>query len=129
MLTALSSGYQRSHQLDEAFEKALDAFGEEVAFDGDPIKSLKRLSELDAVRILTIHKRKGMEFEKVVVLAAEEQFFRGEAALSEFFVAIFRAKNELVLTHHQGDRRARRPDEGADWIGLETALTDPEWHT
>jgi superfamily I DNA/RNA helicase len=53
------------------------------------------------VRILTIHKCKGLEFEKVVVLGVEEDLFWGDAdaAMSEFFVAISRAKKELVLTH------------------------------
>ena len=86
-------------------DAVLEAFGRELAVDGDPIGALKRLSELDAVRILTIHKCKGLEFEKVVVLGVEEELFWGDAARSEFFVAISRAKNELVLTH--ADFRAR----------------------
>ena len=73
--------------------------------DGDPVEALKRLFELDAVRILTIHKCKGLEFDKVVVLGVEEELFWGDAAMSEFFVAISRAKNELILTH--ADFRAR----------------------
>ena len=72
---------------------------------GDPVEALKRLSELDAVRILTIHKCKGLEFDKVVMLGVEEELFWGDAAMSEFFVAISRAKNELILTH--ADFRAR----------------------
>lgn len=54
-----------------------------------------------AVRFLTIHKCKGLEFEKVVVLGVEEELFWGAptAAISEFFVAVSRAKHHLVLTH------------------------------
>jgi superfamily I DNA/RNA helicase len=105
VLNALSPAYQQGTRLDDLIEDALDALGRELAVDGDPVEALKRLSELDAVRILTIHKCKGLEFEKVVVLGVEEELFWGDAATSEFFVGISRAKEELVLTHV--DFRAR----------------------
>ncbi len=105
VLNALSPGYQQGTRLDEVIEGALDALGRELAVDGDPVEALRRLSELDAVRILTIHKCKGLEFQKVIVLGVEEDLFWGSAATSEFFVAISRAKEELVLTHV--DFRAR----------------------
>jgi superfamily I DNA/RNA helicase len=99
VLTALSPAYQQGSWLDDVIENALEAFGRELAVDGDVAESLKRLSEIDAVRILTIHKCKGLEFSKVVVLGVEKELFWGDAALEEFFVAISRAKGELVLTH------------------------------
>jgi superfamily I DNA/RNA helicase len=105
VLNALSPAYQQGSRLDEVIEDALEAIGKELSVDGDPVEALKRLSELDAVRILTIHKCKGLEFEKVVVLGVEEELFWGDAATSEFFVAISRAKDELVFTH--ADFRAR----------------------
>lgn len=98
-LNALSPAYQQGERLDEVVEDALNAFGRELAVDSDPVEALKRLSELDAVRVLTIHKCKGLEFEKVVVLGVEEELFWGDAATSEFFVAISRAKDELALTY------------------------------
>lgn len=67
-----------------------------------------RLSEDDAVRILTIHKCKGLEFEKVVVFGVEEQLFwddRFDDKRAEFFVAISRAKHELILTWAQSRPR------------------------
>ena len=106
-LSALSPTYQQGSRLEDVIEDALAAFGKALIIDGNPVEALKRLSELDAVRILTIHKCKGLEFDKVVVLGVEEEFFWGDAtaAMSEFFVAISRAKNELILTH--ADFRAR----------------------
>jgi superfamily I DNA/RNA helicase len=77
---------------------ALIALGNELAAHGDATEALKHLSEIDAVRILTIHKCKGLEFETVVVLGVEEELFWGDAAAEEFFVAISRAKTELLLT-------------------------------
>lgn len=98
-LHALSPAYQQGARLDEVIEQAFAAFSAQLALDKEPVQAMKRLSELDAVRILTIHKSKGLEFEKVVVLGVERQFFRGAEARSEYFVAISRAKNELVLTY------------------------------
>ncbi|MFE4802003.1 3'-5' exonuclease [Streptomyces sp. NPDC056708] len=117
-LIALSVGYQQGTRLDEIIEQALDAFSRELALGGDPVRALQRLSEADAVRFLTVHKCKGLEFEKVVVLGVEEQLFWGTptAAISEFFVAISRAKRHLVLTHAKHRDRpegtTRRWDEG-----------------
>lgn len=100
-LSALSPAYQQGSRLDDMIRKALGSFQRELEVDGDPIGALDRLSEEDAVRILTVHKCKGLEFEKVIVLGVESQFFWGEddADLkAEFFVAVSRAKDELVLT-------------------------------
>lgn len=99
VLNALSPAYRQGSRLDDVIEDTLEAFGEELAVDGEPVEALKRLSELDAVRVLTIHKCKGLEFEKVVVLGVEEELFWGAEAMSEYFVAISRAKNDLILTH------------------------------
>jgi superfamily I DNA/RNA helicase len=100
VLTALSSGYQQGSRLDDLVDQTLDAFDQELAIDADAAKALRRLSEIHAVRFLTIHKCKGLEFQKVVVLGVERQLFWGDptAAISEFFVAISRAKQHLVLT-------------------------------
>jgi superfamily I DNA/RNA helicase len=107
VLISLSPAYQQGSRLDDLIEDALEAFGGELAVDGDEVDALKRLSDLHAVRILTIHKCKGLEFDKVVVLGVEEELFWGDpvVAMSEFFVAISRARNELILTHV--DFRAR----------------------
>ncbi|NEA29474.1 UvrD-helicase domain-containing protein [Actinomadura bangladeshensis] len=100
VLTALSPAYQQGTRLEDLIKQTVEAFGRELSVDADPIKSLRRLSELDAIRFLTIHKCKGLEFERVVVLGIERELFWGDptAAMSEFFVAISRAKQHLVLT-------------------------------
>lgn len=99
-LNALSPSYQQGTRLNDVIKEAAGAFKRELAIDGDPIAALDRLSEEDAIRILTVHKCKGLEFEKVVVFGVEPQFFWGNDndVKSEFFVAISRAKDELVLT-------------------------------
>jgi len=97
-LNALSPSYQQGARLNDVIKDAVKAFRRELAVDASPIAALDRLSEEDAVRILTVHKCKGLEFEKVIVLGVEKQFFWGSDVSAEFFVAISRAKDELVLT-------------------------------
>jgi superfamily I DNA/RNA helicase len=101
-LMAMSPTYQQGARLDVVLEEVLTAFEAELAAaSGDAGIALARLSDLDAVRILTIHKSKGLEFEKVIVQGVENELFWGNnrAELkSVFFVAISRAKKELVLT-------------------------------
>ncbi|WP_420364237.1 ATP-dependent helicase [Curtobacterium sp. L3-7] len=99
-LNALSPSYQQGDRLKHVIKEATGAFKRELAIDGDPIAALDRLSEEDAIRILTVHKCEGLEFEKVVVFGVEPQFFWGNDSdvKAEFFVAISRAKDELVLS-------------------------------
>lgn len=100
-LNALSPSYQHGSRINDVIKEAAGAFKRELAVDGNAVAALDRLSEDDAVRILTVHKCKGLEFEKVIVFGVEPQFFwgRNDADVkAEYFVAISRAKDELVLT-------------------------------
>lgn len=99
-LVALSPSYQQGQRLDEVIHQALDAFEQELSNCGDVVVALKRLSGKEAVRFLNIHKCKGLEFEKVIILGVENEMFWGDKSnsLAEYFVAVSRAKNHLVLT-------------------------------
>jgi len=115
-LNALSPSYQQGSRLDDIIKEAAGAFKRELTVDGDPVAALDRLSEGDAVRILTVHKCKGLEFEKVIVFGVEPQFFWGKKdadVKAEFFVAISRAKDELVLTTAR--HRAKPDGASAYW--------------
>ncbi|MCK7676817.1 ATP-dependent helicase [Corynebacterium sp. CCM 9186] len=112
-MSALSPEYQRGPRLAEIIAKTLDAFEYELKQGGGPVAALRRLSEEDAIRILTIHKCKGLEFEKVIVLGVEKELFWNKDPRenrAEFFVAISRAKHELILT---STATRQRPPEGA----------------
>jgi superfamily I DNA/RNA helicase len=101
-LNALSPAYQQGSRLREVVGQAFKAFSAELEVDGNPRMALERLSEVNAIRFLTIHKCKGLEFEKVIVLGVERELFwnrNSEENMSEFFVAISRAKDEIILTH------------------------------
>ena len=70
-----------------------------------------------SVKVLTIHKAKGLEFHTVIVLGVEGQTFWSEdedANRAEFFVAVSRAKQRLLLTvteEREKPRGAGRWDE------------------
>jgi superfamily I DNA/RNA helicase len=74
------------------------------SFDGkaDPLLGLKSVGGVDAVRILTIHKCKGLEFHTVIVQGVElETFWSRDREANEcaFFVAISRARKRLITTN------------------------------
>jgi superfamily I DNA/RNA helicase len=99
-LRALSADYERGERLQEVITQTHARIAELLAVDDDPVQALSRFSEDRAVRIMTIHKSKGLEFDTVVVLGVEMETFWGKAdeERSAFFVGISRAKRHLCLT-------------------------------
>ncbi len=101
VLVSLSPAYQHGEKLQKDIAGATRALQEAIAETGSEKDALARLSGLDAVRVLTIHKSKGLEFDKVVMLGVEEETYWGKNKRELrciFFVGISRAKTELVLT-------------------------------
>ena len=91
----------------------LDNLSAMVELGAGRLDAVTQVNDDGAVRILTIHKAKGLEFHTVVVLGVESQTYWSQNALenrSEFFVAISRSKQRLVLT--VAARRRKPP--GAD---------------
>lgn len=121
VLVALAPGYQRGSRLEDVIDEALSAFEKALSVDGSAATAVKRLSGMDAVRILNIHKCKGLEFEYVIVLGVETELFWGNqhASKSEFFVAISRAKTHLTLT--RADYRDRPSGHEGRWDTHRTA--------
>jgi superfamily I DNA/RNA helicase len=72
------------------------------SLDADlPIEeALGRFGEDNAVRIMSVHKSKGLEFHTVVGIGIENQCFfnSDDVERSVFFVLISRAKERLFLT-------------------------------
>lgn len=117
---SVSGRYQQEGYIRKCKEKMYKAFFNELRVDGNPSKALSRLSGEGAVKILTIHKSKGLEFEKVILLGVENQLFWSKSldyvqgtkipkeVLQTFFVAVSRAKHELILTSAQRRSRPQR---------------------
>ena len=104
-LSALSHDYESKARLVQVVNDTKTRVDELLKSEPNLPKALERFSDDQAVRILTIHKSKGLEFDTVVILAVEDQSFWGEedAERCAFFVGISRAKQRLMLT--VSDRR------------------------
>ena len=99
-LMALSSDYESRSRLREVVRDTKARIEELLQIEPDLPKALERFVDDQAVRILTIHKSKGLEFDSVIILGVENQTFWGkpDAERCAFFVGVSRAKKRLVLT-------------------------------
>ncbi len=99
-LTALSPDYESIDRLVEVIQETKARIEELLNIEPNLVKALARFSDDQAVRILTIHKSKGLEFDSVIILGVENETFWGKEAEERcaFFVGVSRAKRRLVLT-------------------------------
>jgi superfamily I DNA/RNA helicase len=106
-LVALSPGYESHDRLKEVVRDTKSRIEELLMLEPDLPKALQRFSDDQAVRILTIHKSKGLEFDSVIIMAVENEIFFGDQDENRcaFFVGVSRAKRRLVLTY--ADKRER----------------------
>ncbi|WOF76894.1 MULTISPECIES: UvrD-helicase domain-containing protein [Stutzerimonas] len=107
ILVALSPDYESRDRLNEVVRSTKVRIEELLNLEPDLPKALERFSDDQAVRILTIHKSKGLEFDSVIIMAVEDEIFFGNQAENRcaYFVGVSRAKKRLVLTH--ADHRER----------------------
>lgn len=99
-VVALSHDYGHGDRLQQLVDDTIDRAHQLLNEEDDAVTALARFSGDRAVRIMTIHKSKGLEFDTVVILAVEKDIFWGEeeAERSAYFVGISRAKRRLYLT-------------------------------
>ncbi len=99
-VVGLSSEYAQGDYLQQQVDATIDRAHSLLAEGDDSTTALASFSGDRAVRIMSIHKSKGLEFDTVVVLGVESQTFWGkqDAERSAFFVGISRAKRRLYLT-------------------------------
>ncbi|MGO9264781.1 MAG: UvrD-helicase domain-containing protein [Candidatus Binataceae bacterium] len=114
-VAGLSADYERGPRLDELIEQTYERLVDLIEDAADVLKGLSRFSGGHAVRILTIHKSKGLEFDTVIMLAVEKETFWGnlDDERSAYFVGISRAKRRLVLS--VAEHRARPKDFQKRW--------------
>lgn len=114
-LSALSPDYESRTRLKEIVNNIKSHIDELLKLEPDLPKALTRFSDDQAVRLLTIHKCKGLEFDSVIVLGVENQTFWGEedAERCAYFVGISRAKRRLILT--VCERRDTPPSNPRRW--------------
>lgn len=120
-LVSLSPDYESHDRLKEVVRDTKAKIEELLKLEPDLPKALERFSDDQAVRILTIHKSKGLEFDSVIIMAVENESFFGEQDENRcaFFVGVSRAKKRLVLTH--ADQRERPAGHTRRWDAQRTA--------
>lgn len=120
-LVSLSSDYESHDRLKELVRDTKARIEELLKLEPDMPKALERFSADQAVRILTIHKSKGLEFDSVIIMAVEKEIFFGNQDENRcaFFVGVSRAKKRLVLTY--ADQRERPAGHTKRWDVQRTA--------
>lgn len=100
VVVSLSPDYAHGDYLQQQIDATIDRTHSLLAEGGDSTTALASFSGDRAMRIMSIHKSKGLEYDTVVVLGVESQTFWGDrdAERSAFFVGISRAKRSLLLT-------------------------------
>lgn len=114
VVTALSADYAQGDRLQQQIGATIGRAHDLLKDGDDPASALASFSGDRAVRIMSIHKSKGLEFDTVVILGVEDQTFWGEAEAerSAYFVGISRAKRRLILTVSE---RRERPNGVKYW--------------
>src|SRR5262249_38272244 len=77
IIRSLSAEYERGDYLKKKIEETLERINVLWETSSGLISALARFSEDLAVRIMTIHKSKGLEFHSVILLGIEEEAFFG----------------------------------------------------
>ncbi len=123
-LVSLSPDYESRARLNEVVRDTKVRIEELLKLEPDLPKALERFSDDQAVRILTIHKSKGLEFDSVIIMAVENEIFFGDQDENccTYFVGVSRAKKRLVLTH--ADQRERPAGHMRRWDVRRTAQTE-----
>lgn len=113
-VVSLSLEYAKGDYLQQQVDATIDRVCSLLSEGDDSTTALARFSGDQAVRIMSIHKSKGLEYDTVVMLGVENQTFWGDqdAERSGFFVGISRAKRRLYLTVC-GERE--RPEGARRW--------------
>ncbi len=114
-IVSLSPDYESHARLSDVLGDTKERIADLLKIEPDLPKALRRFSDDEAVRILTIHKSKGLEFDSVIIMAVENQIFFGDQDENRcaFFVGVSRAKRRLVLTH--ADVRKRPENHNGQW--------------
>jgi superfamily I DNA/RNA helicase len=100
-LASLSADYESRPRLNELITETHARLRSTFEMESDVCRALKLLATGFGVRILTIHKCKGLEFDSVVILGVEKETFWGKVADERcaYFIGISRAKERLLLTY------------------------------
>lgn len=106
-IRSLSPEYQSENRLQDIWKETREKLATLAKQEGSIKKGLKIIDDDQAVRILTLHKCKGLEFDTVIFMVIDNEIFWGDKAENRcaFFVGVSRAKKRLYLTYSQQRKR------------------------
>ena len=109
-IAALAPDYESPQRVQQIARDVIDRIGEMLASGSAPAQTLELLAAESGVRVMSIHKSKGLEFDAVAIPAVEHEMFFGDhdEARAAFFVGISRARSHLLLTYASTRRRPLR---------------------
>jgi superfamily I DNA/RNA helicase len=115
-VVAFSADYAQGNRLDQLIEDTVARISDLLANGTELSTALSAFSADRAVRIMSIHKSKGLEFDTVIMMGVEEETFWGKVdeERAAYFVGVSRAKMRLLLTvceHRDRPKGATRWDE------------------
>jgi superfamily I DNA/RNA helicase len=115
VLASLAPQYQQGQRLEEVIEEVHTRLDQLHSATGDVGQALREFAGRDAVKLMSIHKAKSLEFDVVIVLAVEQEMFWGDIQdeRSAYFVAVSRARRLLCLT--VCEQRPRPSEAGRHW--------------
>lgn len=120
ILTTLSGDYDSKPRLHDIVRDIRDRIRALLASETTIGRALARLSDDRAVRFLTMHKSKGLEFHTVILLGVETQAFWGRLAEERcvYFVGVSRAKERLLIT--TAEYRPKPKGASGRWVEYRT---------
>lgn len=106
-VSALSPDYESQARLKDVVKDTKKRIEESLLIEPFLPEALTRFVDDHAIRILTIHKSKGLEFDTVIMMAVDNEIFFGDqdANRCAFFVGVSRAKRKLVMTYAKNRER------------------------
>lgn len=121
-VVSFSADYAQGSRLDQLIEDTVGRISALLKDGTELSAALSAFSADRAVRIMSIHKSKGLEFDTVIMMGVEEETFWGkiDEERAAYFVGISRAKRRLLLT--VCEHRAK-PEGAARW---DTGRTEHE---
>ena len=116
-ITTLSHDYETEARLRQVLNETCGKIDQLMSTGLTLIESLKCFEDDQTIRILTIHKSKGLEFHSVIMLGIESESYWGkpDENLCLYFVGISRAKERLFLTNVKS--RSRPAHHTGRWDG------------
>lgn len=101
-IISLSTDYESSQRLHQIYNDVFLRISQSLTSINNISDALNNIITQNSIRILTMHKSKGLEFECVIIQGVEKELFFNRNEKDNccvFFVGVSRAKDNLILTN------------------------------